>query len=165
MGSDFYILDDNGLPLRCTDITKWAKFYDGHKNRRVAEHITHGIRVSTVFLGIDHSYGTGPEAGPPVLWETMTFGTGGIGWPENNMRRYTSAEDAMKGHLYIMDEIIQLAETTPVRVNISLTDNEVREAVTDWLRNRGKIATTDTLDPGEFVDLNGIEVIPAPDAP
>lgn len=49
-----------------------------------------GVRVSTVFLGLDHSFG----AGPPVLWETMIFG----GDHDEYQERYTSYEDAVEGH-------------------------------------------------------------------
>jgi hypothetical protein len=50
-----------------------------------------GIRVSTVFLGLDHSFGNGP----PVLWETMVFGADG---DEQHCERYTSFEAAVTGH-------------------------------------------------------------------
>lgn len=39
--------------------------------KRVAHSEAGGIRVSTVFLGIDHRFN---EDGPPILFETMIFG-------------------------------------------------------------------------------------------
>lgn len=39
-------------------------------DRHVAETIQDDVRVSTVFLGLDHSFG---RQGPPVLFETMVF--------------------------------------------------------------------------------------------
>ncbi len=53
-----------------------------------------GVRVSTVFLSLDHSH----SIGPPVLWETMIFG-----FPEDHKldqycTRYTSARAAKRGH-------------------------------------------------------------------
>lgn len=52
------------------------------------------VRVSTVFLVIDHSFGEGP----PVLWETMVFG--GL-WDEYQWR-YTSRQAAEEGHSRIV---------------------------------------------------------------
>ena len=67
--SDTYILNEK-CPVRCKDILKWAKWFES-ANRRVAESVgKNKIRVSTVFLGLDHSF----SAGPPMLFETMIFG-------------------------------------------------------------------------------------------
>lgn len=84
-----------------TEITKsyilknekvWGKFYEKPKDRIVARTFFNKkkIRVSTVFLGLDHSW---DFTGPPVLWETMVFGL-----KSEHMDRYTSVEDARKGH-------------------------------------------------------------------
>ena len=48
------------------------------------------VQVSTVFLYMDHSF----IGGPPLLVETMIFG----GLHDNHQVRYTSWEDAEKGH-------------------------------------------------------------------
>jgi hypothetical protein len=53
-----------------------------------------GYRVSTVFLGTDHSF-TGH--GPPVLWETMIFDAGDLALDVFQWR-YTSRADAEIGH-------------------------------------------------------------------
>ena len=42
-------------------------------DRQVAATEIGDVSVSTVFLGIDHSFGA---AGPPILFETMVFGPG-----------------------------------------------------------------------------------------
>lgn len=55
--------------------------------------ITPDIRVSTVFLCLDHSHSHDPND-PPVLWETMVFGGESDGFQE----RYTSWDDAYAGH-------------------------------------------------------------------
>lgn len=49
-----------------------------------------GVRVSTIFLGMDHSMGDGP----PLLFETMIFG----GEHDQYQRRYTTYEEAQEGH-------------------------------------------------------------------
>lgn len=71
MNNDLYVLDDSGNPIRETDLMKWAQWFEQHDVRRVARETVGDSEISTVFLGIDHSF---CETGPPVLWETMVFG-------------------------------------------------------------------------------------------
>lgn len=49
------------------------------------------ITVSTVYLGIDHSF-TGD--GPPLIYETMIFG----GELHEEQARYSTREQALEGH-------------------------------------------------------------------
>lgn len=88
--SDHYILDADGkTPIPC-DLMTCARALerDRHQTR---ETVAEGVDVSTVFLGLDHSFGM---PGPPVLWETMIFGGPHDGYSD----RYTSHADAMAGH-------------------------------------------------------------------
>ena len=62
-----YILVDR-VPVPCPDLMKWGRFME--TDRHVAVTMVDGIRVSTVFLGLDHNWGDGT----PVLFETMIFG-------------------------------------------------------------------------------------------
>jgi len=55
--------------VKCASLKEWAEWFE-KSNRRVATVIKDGVRVSTVFLGLDHRYGEGP----PQLFETMIFG-------------------------------------------------------------------------------------------
>lgn len=65
-----YKLDSNGSPVPCPNLFEWAEWFE--TAQRQVKHDTFGeIRVSTVFLGIDHNW---REDGPPILWETMVFG-------------------------------------------------------------------------------------------
>ena len=64
-----YKLDKNNVAVPCDDIEEWARWF-GTAARRVAEDDVGSIRISTVFLGIDHSL----FEGPPLLFETMIFG-------------------------------------------------------------------------------------------
>lgn len=52
-----------------------------------------GAGVSTVFLGIDHSF-TLNDTSPPILFETMIFG----GEHSDYCRRYETWDEAQKGH-------------------------------------------------------------------
>ena len=67
--SDTYILDGH-TPVRAT-LLEWGRWMQVNaKRRRVAVTQGKGVRVSTVFLGVDHQY----QDGPPILFETMVFG-------------------------------------------------------------------------------------------
>lgn len=67
---------------------------------RVAATRVGGIRVSTVFLALDHNFG---GKGPPVLFETMIFGARGR-WAEFQTRYCTEAE-ALAGHAMYVEAI------------------------------------------------------------
>ena len=93
--SDYFVLD-NHTPVR-VDSMAWALWFET-ADRVVAQTdvpLASGsfARVSTVFLGLDHSFS---HAGPPVLWETMIF------WTDHELdqyqERYTSKADALAGH-------------------------------------------------------------------
>jgi hypothetical protein len=89
--SDQYILDDKGSPIPEEDLFKWAKWMQETNLRKVAVNTTSsGVRISTVFLGLDHSFGEGE----PILWETMIFG----GPHDQYQERYTSLAAAVEGH-------------------------------------------------------------------
>lgn len=57
---------------RTEDIFEWAKWFEKatkEKSRHVADDYFDRVRVSTVFLGLDHGLG-----GFPLWFETMIFG-------------------------------------------------------------------------------------------
>lgn len=85
---DNYILEGK-TPVKCDDLIKWAQ-ENTMENRRVADSEKDGVRVSTVFLGIDHGY----DGKEPVLFETMIFG----GDHNGEMWRYTTWKGAVIGH-------------------------------------------------------------------
>lgn len=88
---DKYILNEHGEPVPCEDVLEWGRFFKNGEARRVAyTDVTDDVYVSTVFLGLDHSFG----GATPILWETMIFGGEHNGWQD----RYTSREDAVTGH-------------------------------------------------------------------
>lgn len=91
----YYILDSKGDPVPVT-LLEWAKWLDSDlgKSRLLWSDAFGKIRVSTVFLGMDHRL---HSLGLPILWETMVFGIcndDGDVYQE----RYTSKEAAQKGH-------------------------------------------------------------------
>lgn len=72
------------------DTLEWARWFE-RANRRVDESFIGNIRISTVFLGLDHGFSGGRR-----LWfETMIFGGSHDGYQE----RYETWEQAEQGHL------------------------------------------------------------------
>lgn len=85
-----YILDTDGKTPIKTDLMTWVRVFET-SDRVVKRDTVNGCNVSTVFLGLDHSFEHGAE---PVLWETMIFG----GPHDNYQDRYTSYDAAVAGH-------------------------------------------------------------------
>ena len=81
-----YILDGKRAVL-CPDLKTWTKSFD---DRHVARSGSKGVEVSTIFLGIDHSFGSGP----PLLFETMVFG----GEHDGHQERCSTWEEAEAMH-------------------------------------------------------------------
>jgi len=87
-----YILDDNGHPIREQNFDRWCEWIGRDENRIIwRTDLSDGVRVSTVFLGIDHHF---ISCGPPILWETMIFG----GSHDQYQERYSSSSAAFAGH-------------------------------------------------------------------
>jgi len=68
--SDFYILVD-GDPVQVESARQWGQWFESHTAERIVkQEEIDGVKVSTVFLGLDHSF----SEGDPLLYETMIFG-------------------------------------------------------------------------------------------
>lgn len=106
MIDNWYILDGRKV-IRCADMMEWIRWFEkaeGKDGRRIA--LTEKMRpfwwltfwrrpytitVSTVFLGVDHSFG----GGKPILFETMVFGSCAH---DEACERYSTYEEAERGH-------------------------------------------------------------------
>lgn len=76
-GGGLYVLRGRE-PVPEPDLGRWAAWFErtaSDGSRIVARWEHKGIEVSTVFLGVDHSFGDGA----PLLFETMIFGGGSDG--------------------------------------------------------------------------------------
>jgi hypothetical protein len=96
-GVNRYILDEHGEPQPEPDLMVWSTWFSTDERRVVRrQEWTRpdgmDIRVSTVFLGLDHNFGMAHRL--PVLWETMVFVDG----EGRDQYRYTSREAAIRGH-------------------------------------------------------------------
>lgn len=57
--------------------------------------------ISTVDLGLDHSFGIGE----PLYYETMVFKKGS--WSDLYCERYSTEEEARKGHKWVIEQMKQ----------------------------------------------------------
>ena len=86
----WYTLDENNKPIKATT-NEYVDWEENNPERRLVKQDRIGdIFVSTVFLGLDHSW----RGNTPILWETMIFG----GDHDQYQERHTSYEDALEGH-------------------------------------------------------------------
>lgn len=94
--SDNYILEGH-TPVPVDDALVWARWFE-RADRTVAKTVLGDIRVSTVFLGLDHNWGRllGADT-PPLLFETMVFGSDHPDLDEYQ-RRYSTWDEAEEGH-------------------------------------------------------------------
>lgn len=74
-----------------TNNIEWAKWFENVENRIVKKTTIRDIEVSTVFLGLDHSFFSDKK---PILFETMIFG----GEQEGYQERYSTWAEAEEGH-------------------------------------------------------------------
>lgn len=90
-------------PVPTDDMLAWGVFFENIDNRRVAETIIPpGVRVSTVFLGIDHNF---KAHGPPILFETMVFDDRSAPEIEEMQRRYATWDEAVASHYGLVAEV------------------------------------------------------------
>lgn len=88
--------DRQGQPI---NIEQWSVLVESQTAQRVAETTVGDAWVSTVWMGIDHSFGQGP----PVIFETMIFrahdATGGTTPAiDDYQERYCTEAEALAGH-------------------------------------------------------------------
>ncbi|VFR47662.1 hypothetical protein BER2_4363 [plant metagenome] len=91
-----YKLDGHRAVL-CESLGEWAEWF-AVADRRVAETWIDDVRVSTVFLSLDHNAFPGRD---PALFETMVFVEG----EPTSVRRYFIWEEAEAGHALTVGEI------------------------------------------------------------
>ena len=88
--------------IACPDLMEWAQWFETAE-RHVAQAKIEGVRVSTVFLGLDHSF---RDTGPVILYETMVFG----GSMDQHQDRYSTWAEAEAGHKVIVAKVRELTE-------------------------------------------------------
>jgi len=84
--------DIHGMPIA---MSRWTELF-GHERHVGNDYIPlkgRTFHVSTVWLGLDHSFGYGP----PLIFETMIFGPKGTS-DDLYQYRYSTLEQAREGH-------------------------------------------------------------------
>lgn len=113
---EFYDID--GKPFESTE--DWARAFEDTEKRILGRDTVNlplrkrEVLVSTVWLGIDHSWGNGP----PLIFETMVFGYPEPLLPRISARirrkryyapewqwRYSTKEEALEGHLRVLEMV------------------------------------------------------------
>ena len=89
--------DREGNPMT---LSEWA--YAFERERHIGQDGIGEVRVSTVWLGLDHRFGEGP----PLIFETMIFGGPQDNWQE----RYSTEEEALTGHRRVVEALRSGAE-------------------------------------------------------
>ena len=90
-GPNYY--DRNGTPMT---LWEWAAKLEGDESYRIVRQTTVGpYWISTVWLGLNHRV----MPGPPLIFETMVFGSG----DDDDMsdldgERYSTEKEARSGH-------------------------------------------------------------------
>lgn len=98
--TDRYVLLGQ-TPVPEPDLMIWAAWFEEHSNSIVKqERLLDLVLVATVFLGFDHRFG----AGPPLLFETMTFWDGGDSDVQERCSTWSEAEEQ---HARIAREALQ----------------------------------------------------------
>lgn len=99
--SDWYILNEDHSIRKANDTpddTNLAyRDFEGNHKIVAQEHVG-AAWVSTVFLGLDHSW---VDTGPPIVFETMVFRDGN----GEECFRYSTWQEAMEGHGKVCREL------------------------------------------------------------
>lgn len=85
------------LVVETEDLMAWARWFET-ANRSIGDTTVQGVRVSTIFLGIDHRFF---GAGPPLLFETLVIG-GPLG---GTQLRCSSMAEAEAMHALTVDRV------------------------------------------------------------
>ena len=126
MRDDLYYLDDTTCT---TDLEAWAR------NRELTRRVGDWFRstagdVSTVFLGIDHSY----SGRPPLLYEALVFG----GPLDGEMERCSTRTQAEAMHVGMVERVRAAAKA--VDALLALSADDCRQVATYMLTETGGVA-------------------------
>jgi hypothetical protein len=100
----YYILDENKEPKQ-VEMIEWARWFEGsikkdspnfNHPRYVRRTLIGSTYISTVFLGIDHSFSPHPNH-VPILFETMIFSKS-MKWVDGYQTRCATYRYALEMH-------------------------------------------------------------------
>lgn len=97
------------LPVPCDDMEAWSRFMQVPDGRRVAETFVGPMRISTVFLALDHDFCN--HHGRALLFETMVFGVNDDEYQER-CETWDEAEAMHKRAVGVATVLFDMAEVT-----------------------------------------------------
>lgn len=100
MNALLFTLDKDRNPVHVMDIAEWVEWMNTHSRTVNHSTLADGSTVSTVFLGINHSF----LANPPILFETLSFGPPPM-LKSKVRRRYATWAEAERGHREIVNRL------------------------------------------------------------
>jgi hypothetical protein len=99
-----YTLDRLDNPVPVDDNAVWGEWMANNYTKRIVrQERVFGVWVSTVFLGMDHSFGRNSV---PLVFETMAFG-GTSTWLETHQQRCGSMAGALEQHRLCVRDVRQ----------------------------------------------------------
>ena len=95
-------------------VEQWARLIEDRVYSTVKQDRTEkGTLVSTVWLGLDHSFSFGNDPVTPIIFETMVFSEAEArksSWGEEYQQRYSTEKEAREGHERIFNMVRELEE-------------------------------------------------------
>jgi hypothetical protein len=89
--TEYYVLNEAGEAVPTGSLYEWSKWFETNRDGRMVSKTTVGeAEVSTVFLGMNHQWGSGP----PLIFETMIFG----GKWESHCWRWSTRAQSVAAH-------------------------------------------------------------------
>lgn len=102
----YYILGPGHVILPCISLLQWAAWMEKSDRHVARTEFDIGVIVSTVFLGLDHSF---RDNGPPILFETMVF-SDASDFEDLQCIRYATWEEAEAGHEQMCNKVREWIE-------------------------------------------------------
>lgn len=103
---NYYMRDGSPAPGKdhMEQMLNWSRAYE-NADRHVGSTTIGHLWVSTVYLGLDHSFG----GGPPLIFETMVFdhSDGETSSTDLYCERWSTEAEALAGHNAVVERIIK----------------------------------------------------------
>lgn len=99
-----YVLEGRKV-VPCKRMSDWGGLINNPGARTVAVTYTKNYRVSTMFVGMEGF--ERDDKGNPLVFETMVFCDGEH---DQDCYKYGTWEDAFKGHMFILNELMEEPE-------------------------------------------------------
>ena len=103
MSTSWFVWNDDGT-VDCMAMEQYIEETKKNpkfgKRKVVKQEYVGDVWVSTIFLNIDHGFGSGF----PILWETMVFPQDDDSGRELEQERYCFEQEAIDGHEYMVEK-------------------------------------------------------------